>query len=67
MQPKRLDLVYNGMVRKRPKVLRDRVLWPWVLSVAERRAEATACRGEYVDLGLLDRVLEEKTLLANKK
>lgn len=66
-QTKRLEMIYNGMVRKYPKVMRSAVLWPWVLSLAERRAEENACRGEHLNLDLLDRVLEEKTLRANQR
>lgn len=61
-EPKRLELVYRGMVRKFPRIMRDRVLFPWVLTKEERRTEQEACRGEYLDVELLDRVLEARTL-----
>jgi hypothetical protein len=60
---KRLHLLVSGMIRKRPYVTRFSVVWPWHMDRIERESEANACRGEHLNVELLDQVLEAKTLL----
>lgn len=48
-----------------PVIVRGRVIWPWYLTADERAIIAGRVRAETLDVPLLDRVLEERTLRAN--
>lgn len=63
-----LKLIHGARIPvARPFVTRSEVLWPWSLSITERRADRAACRGETLNTDLLDLVLEERNLRTNAR
>lgn len=49
-----------------PVVTRDHITWPWQISDERRKRVEAECTAERLDVELLDRVLDERTVRANR-